>query len=549
MEPQEPQKLVIDLSGMSGLVDRFYGDYAYQSPRPYDRIIGEDGQYADGVFNPIARLGQFSPAPKTYKSFPSETSAIVGATISDNVNQKPYFLDRGDLTNGRLYSAGNLASYLGAITVNRVISGAVGTDLELYTVSGARGLFYTYQKAGGGNMGFYNLASGYNDTHLSTSATSGLVLGATSNHKLIVADNGYMYILDGSAIHKFDGTTSGGTYGSATMNAILFPAMFQLVDGIDLRGKLWVLLTRSTLELSGETGSFSTREFTGVYVWDRKTTTSNFTDFIPISGVKEGRVIFDYEGTPGVFVISSTNYTQLRLFDGNRFVVEKELGLDAYPLFHDSVVVSGGMIKWQGKDGIFYAYGSVTPKGKKQIFKLGDASTEVSASAGSLVKLGGAILDSGGLDKTSASPYSESYTLSFTDSANTTYLRKFYPHATNIDGNLIASTATCYTKVYLLPKLSNVKGITLFYPKKSNAVVTDYNIMALDVYLNHSSTSWGTTHLTKIADGNRGHKYIKIGQPNINSIQISHRCESATVEEALKLMYAVVEYLPSSRLE
>jgi len=73
------QKLVFDLSGIKGLAPRFYGDEPYTSSNHNLRYLGEDGQFAEGIFNPINTLGYLSPANNTTKTVSSSSSSISNA--------------------------------------------------------------------------------------------------------------------------------------------------------------------------------------------------------------------------------------------------------------------------------------------------------------------------------------------------------------------------------------------------------------------------------------------------------------------------------------
>ena len=81
------------------------------------------------------------------------------------------------------------------------------------------------------------------------------------------------------------------------------------------------------------------------------------------------------------------------------------------------------------------------------------------------------------------------------------------------------------SKVYELPKLSMITGITVYYPKLSAANDAD---VTLTTYLNYSSTPTTTQtinyqNVSSGGDGNRGFKYIPLGggnYDNVNAIQI-----------------------------
>lgn len=59
-------KLQIDLSGRAGLAPRFWGDIDRTVATPELRILGKEGQMADGIYNPFRRYGYMSPANATF---------------------------------------------------------------------------------------------------------------------------------------------------------------------------------------------------------------------------------------------------------------------------------------------------------------------------------------------------------------------------------------------------------------------------------------------------------------------------------------------------
>src|SRR3990167_7225649 len=291
---------IIDLSGKGGLAPRFYGDIPLASANWQLRHLGADDMYADGIVNPIAKFGYLGPANNTTKAITSNPSAVIGSTIVDTINSKAYFWEYAT----KLHELDDLTDV--ALDVNRTVTGATGTDLEIYTINGARRLFYAYQKSGGGNIGIWDFASTYDDTWLSATVSGAFNTGATTDTKMIVEDNGIMYILNGTSIAKVDGTTAGGTNGTATANVILFPATFQITDGLDFGGKLWVGLMQSTRSIWGgiSSSTYAYNTLCGVYIWDRKSAISDFTNFVPITGIREIRNIFSFQNTIWCFTVS-----------------------------------------------------------------------------------------------------------------------------------------------------------------------------------------------------------------------------------------------------
>ena len=141
-------------------------------------------------------------------------------------------------------------------------------------------------------MGVYSNFTTFDPRFLSTSALGGFSLGATNNHRMAIADNGFMYIIDGYDVHKFDGTESSGISGRAYPSVLTFPEPYQLVDATDGRGFLWIGVTGTTRNLTGSDNQQSIENLCGVYVWDRLSSRVNTTDFIFLSGAKEIRKVF-----------------------------------------------------------------------------------------------------------------------------------------------------------------------------------------------------------------------------------------------------------------
>ena len=74
-------KTVIDLSGIKGLTNRFYGDKSLTASQPHLRYFGDDGELAVGIFNPISTLGYMSPANNTTKACTGTTGFLLTSFI------------------------------------------------------------------------------------------------------------------------------------------------------------------------------------------------------------------------------------------------------------------------------------------------------------------------------------------------------------------------------------------------------------------------------------------------------------------------------------
>ena len=622
------EKLIIDLSGSGGLVNRFYGDYPYSVGHPELAIYGADNQYASGIVNPIAKYGYLSPASTTYISVNSEadsTANVVAATEVDEVNQFGFFYDYKTKLRRIITLQENTFT---ATPIS--IASTIGTDLQFYTVNGIRHLFFAYKTATAADIGVWNLTgltgTGVNgtsgflkyDTQTGVWAVGETVTGGTSGGigivqsdkdrgttgtlllrnwngiafqsgetltgsiagsaranggissvyqaflsveptnnftlghnfiRMIPADNGYMYILDGSAVHKFDGTTAGGAMGTASANVLLFPSEYVLTDSIDLRGRLWITLLRSSRDIYTPTSNPILSDYCGVYVWDRKTTGTSTEDFIEVSGVREIRVIVAFQGAPTVFTVSSTGYTQIRMWNGNEFKVVKELGAEAYPRFHDSVFISGDMMTWLGNDGKWYFYGKITPESNNGLYIVGDLTTEI--TAGSTFRNSGAILMVGNAvaGGTGENILPEVYYASFLDSTNAKIL-KWFPHAFVPAGVAQKAATGSYKNIAkALPKLSIVHNITIFYPPIGSAGTT--TLMNVDIYFNQSTTAWNASSIAVTqTDAQRSYKSIPVNAHGVNFIQLGVSYPASTNISAIPTpSYALIEYEPTGKIQ
>lgn len=523
-------QLIIDLSGRGGLAPKHSGD-VFASATPERRYIGGEGQMADGIFNPFKRYGYMSPAinATTTITFTGGThDAQFGSSIYDEVNDDFYFAERGL----QIFKGDTLDD----TEIDRVLNlaGATFTDLEIYEVNGARRLFYSYQSAGGGDIGIATLPfSANNNTWLTASASGGSALGATNNHRMIKADNGFMYVLDGNAIHKIDGKTTGGANGTATMNAITFPTNFQLTDGVDHGGYLWCAMLRRTTDITVPDRITNMVSEAGVYVWNRLTSTSTTANYIPIHGIREIKKIYVApNGEIRIICISATKAVQIRRFNGSTFEIVDEIAVnDASPNFPDGVQVVDSLTYWLGNDKTLYAHGSFLKGEPEGVYKLsGLSSTE------SLITSGAALF--GGTGNNAG------FYLAWTD-GSTKALKKFFPFASSTVGSVsqIGHIGNVYTLVKFLPILSTVTDIQIYCLPTATGSST---IATLKIYLNQSTTAFKSYSITKTI-ASKGYIEIPINKPYVNAIQLKIEFSTAeTSSDDFQPAFAIVNYEPTN---
>lgn len=536
-------KLPINLSGSAGLVDLYAGDLRFGQSTPNLRNRGKDGQYATGVVNPLRVYGYVSPGNNSVTAISDAgLTTLTRAIKVDEANAKIYYFDL--LGSGsKIHKIDGLDSTSG--TVIRTITGATATDLEIYTVNGTRKLFYSYAKSGGGNIGVFDLTSTYDDTWLSGTATGGFNTGATTQTRMVIADNGFMYVLDGNAVHKVDGTTDGGASGTVTANVLLFPSFFTLVDATDFRGLMWIGVIQSPIDPFAT--SLSSPAGVGIYVWDRQSTRVSMTDFIYIPGVMGIKAVFSYENTCYCFAISNSKFTQIRAYDGKNFTVVKQLGYNAYPRYPKSVVQLSNGFMWLGVDGIMYFYGRPIPSADNGLFQIGDISANI-AGGTTFSQTGAITAVSTNLSSTAGeASIQDMIILTYTDTGVNAYIKQYLPYVAYANSAVVTgNTGLMKTLVYQLPKLSTVDFITLYFPPLSSGGAT--SSLAVDVYLNQSTTSTATTTLT-LDDGTRGYHVIPVGKTNVNFIQIGFTWVATGLTSAIMLSSADIEYTPTTKLK
>ena len=539
--------ILIPLSGTKGLTPTYSGFPAKESSRFNLDPSGDNQMYADGIINPFRTPGFLSPACDSVQTLTAATaySGIIQATQVDEVNSIIYAFERS--ANPDIYTFSSFTATAANITAGITATAGMGTDFEIYSVNGVRALFFTYKQTGGGGgeMGMYNFSS-FNARFLSTTATNGFNLNSDANHRMVKSDNGIMYILDGNYVHDFDGTLNGGVNGTGLFRHLQFPQPYQISDGVDGLGFIWLAISGTTRDIFGTDQGTTAEIPCSVIPWNRQDTSFKIGNAIPVPGAKEIRVIFWYESVPWIFTLSANRTTEIRKYDGRQFSTQFELHRDAIPRFHDSVQVRGRLVYWLGQgDGIIYVMGRVTRDSKIGLYKLGDMSTKIS---GETFSSGGAIAIAGGEPGVTSGDYEEPETIiaNFSTGSTENYARRFFPHSRTITGLTLNSHQGDFRSVVtLLPKLSELKGITLFYPQLTTG---SSDALSLQVFKNRSSNIAQTATITQ-TDGQRGWFYMPLSEHNVNAVQLGIRYSTAVVVGSqIEPEYAEIDYEPTEKL-
>lgn len=503
-------KLYIDLSGRAGLAQKFQGDMNDSTGQPQRRYLGEKDQMSQGIYSPLRRYGYMASAPNTFVDVTAASGSFdnIRATIYDSITQDYYLGDQA----GAIWQGDDATD----LTLAKIgpMSGTTPQicDFEIYQVNGSRKLFYLYTNTAGTNCGIADIPfASSDDDWLSTAPVNPITITTTGNPFLVLADNGYMYLIATNAVHKIDGTTGGGTNGTITQNVLLFPPDFNIIDGFDWKGSIYLAVVSNTsLVGSASTAAFSER-VVGVYVWDRQSTQIRMQDFIPMKGVKEIRSIFvSPSGRVRAIVVSSERYVQLREYNGTTFEIIEELGLAAYPQFRDSVTSLGGLNVWMATDGYMYAYGRITPKDQEALYILGDTTSVLTGTFTS-----GALLL---LDANSSTTTTRSGIIwSGEKSGPTNYVKVWYPFGEGTINSVAmnGNQGNVYTLVQMFPYLAKVNYIRVYHLPGTTSGSTVEG--TLSWYLNQSTTATGTTNITR-TDIVRGYKYLAAGQTSVFAI-------------------------------
>jgi len=506
-------QLIIDLSGREGLAPRFFGDVGSSSSSPNLRYLGAKGQVAEGVYNPLRKYGYMCASEATFSDV-TVASGAPGETFTTSIY---------DPVNDDFYVSGGQKVYKGTdLTVSDVASvldlGSTGTptmlDFEIYMINDVQRLFYLYEK--GGNMlcgeavlPFASANSDWLDTDVSGAFTNGLT---NASAFMRVADNGFMYIFQDNNIHVVDGTGEGGATGTVTANVIQFPITFSIIDAIDYKGYIMVLIKQTT-KLTATKANVSY----GVYVWDRQSTVVNSRDYIPLTGIDRAHKIYVApNGNVRLMVTKPNEITEIREYTGATFKPIQEVGINAQPESLDGLTQMGELTVWLSNDKYVLAHGSILPGEKEGLFRLGKIVDASSITAGAI------IYGNNGL--------------------YLSYLGQAFEFVHwNINGTTTAAQGDIYTLVQYLPQMSTVKNVEIYCSPITNTGTT--KVADIKTYFNQSTTAF-KTHNADRDQVSRGYVDFELNKPFVNSIQLEIEHSTNGTNEFCP-SFAVVEYEPT----
>lgn len=498
-------------------INNFSGGLApnHWQGRQYTKMA-MDNMYASGIVNPKRYIGLLAPGNSSLTNLIGIDQLTSGTRV---VRFVPF--DDAAVTAGFTTFYFGQAAKIHAVAATTIqstgdfphtVNAGSGThsahtteaikDLAIYERNGAPYLFYAYSDNTDGDLGYRgNLLS--SPAFLATEdafsgATGGAVLDKNFDIVLEAADNGFLYVMNGNLLHKFDGTGASDVVTTSLLN---FRIPWQIVDARDGLGYLWIALTRAARGGFGLASASNTLRPNMVYVWNRNTTTLSEQNSIPVEGVSHIFAIFFHNGVPHIFTLGFDGIVQLRRYNGRDFEIVREIsgtdGVSGAPANRHAITSFQHGILWQDKRGSWYYYGKAMDGSNDALFQVGGniGTTGTSGQAGAIIQHDGEEL------------------LTSTNDASNERVTRFAP----FKANTTADVTEFFTKVYELPKLSRIIRMTVYFPAFIQQSSQNVN---LKLYKNMSTSSSTTNTINLSTDNTRTFKNFEIALENVNQIQL-----------------------------
>lgn len=348
-------------------------------------------------------------------------------------------------------------------------------------------------------------------------------------NRFVLADNGFLYVLNKDMVHKIDGTPSGGPTGTVTYTVLQTQANFVFFDGVDYRGNMILAMNQlnSTNDMRNTPSSNFTPVLCGVYVWDRLSTISRMKDFIPLYGMKEIRRIWvSHRGDVLVMAVGSNNTTNIFQYFGTGFKFLKSIGINAYPMQWSALQVGTNCTYWCGYDGTLYGWGSPDFSEPDSLFQLIDLTTTATTNhpaQTALYRTGAMLLTNATYSVTAgdASGLENIYMSYAYNTASPLFeIVKYIPNAIDIQDSVtpVANVGGVFSLVKRLPVFATVNYVRVY--NLPTSTVGNSTIATVRVYVNHSSTELLNSPVTQ-KEAALGYKYIAINKPDVYAVQIS----------------------------
>lgn len=541
---------IIDFTGSKGLTNNFWGDTHRTTSQPNLRYDAKEGEMVEGIYNPLIYTGYLAPSNNSLLTISTgtvSTSWWSGIVTQDflrlylgNDNEHVWTGDISFVDTGVTYTyeIGDVVKFEDLGDKATSLIGA----FCVYQINEVQKIFYSSAShIGVASMDF---ATSDND-YFSTLTTGGFGMNLSAPSVFMrVADNGFMYIFDGFTVHKLDGNATGGATGTATQDVLLFPEnLYRISDAIDSRGLMYIAI--NTLNFYSATDKTPTElgsSLCGVYVWDRLSTSVRTRDFIPIESIQKiVRIWTHSDGILHLMTIGSNGLTQIRRYNGNQFVLIKELPRGAKVSLLDGLIVAEGMTIWAGDDGYIYGYRD------NAVFKMIQYTSNTLSGTGGTVLLyasNNAFTATSGFRTDRPSIY-----IAYRDSGQNSLIKRWFIYGTGTltDDNggsgeafisplpFKANQGNVYTPVYYMPFLCDMKSLTIYCAPGTTSDST--TVATMKIYFNQSSSVGMTKTITK-ADVAKGYVAIDINKAFVNAVQFE-------IEWDTDLVLGTDDFMPS----
>jgi hypothetical protein len=520
------------------------------NPTTFGNRFGKPGQILSGDVNPFYQPGYLVGGNTTFTAITNEAS-LANSRSERWINVDDNVID----TSSGVSIYGVQANKVHAInptTSTLVITGswphtvdATGgahdahttfalDDIVEYQLNGVRKVFYSYRDNTDGDISTWDGTTFIATEDVFSTATGGAVLTKTHPISMVTSQNGFMYVLQGSFVYKFDGTTAGGAGGTVS-TVLTLPNSRLFVDAVDHQGKLWLLTqpkhTKAPSSTAEKFDGFPSRSIS-VIAWNRDSTVISTENTIKIDGCEEAFYITVIAGVVHVFArgtsaFSSRGTVKIFAYNGNKFVLVKEVGdsLTGTPACRGAFIPFEGGVLWQDINGLLFWYGNILAEGDSvqgSLFTVGRSGADAGTGGAIIDKSGAAIyvqrLVSGAIKMGS---------IAFGSSANA------------------GSTANLYLAPVELPKLSTINGITVVFYAESNASTSTLGFSIL----NKNNGTAITKNIDLDVDIPRGYVYFPLAMEKSNMVGLYIASQSGlTLATMPKIARIEIDYTPIGRL-
>lgn len=468
------------------------------------------------------------------------------------VSKSSHRLVAGDVV--RFLTTGALPTGLTAGTNYYVIT--AGLTASVFQISATKG--GAAINTSGTQSGTHTLYPGL-QTHGMSAATgysASLIFPLSSGFGLptqraivaVASDNGFAYFGNGSILNKFDGSGTAGINGTVTGRVLELSNNREIFDMVDGLGKIWIL-TRTVSKSGATSGSPGVGLSPSVVVWNRQSTTVGIDDNIPINAV-DVYGIYIYNGIPYVWGKSHNGVNKLFVYTGRTFEPIAEIGLRGLvtsdlvqggsgaeigvPAMKSGSITSyaGGMLWGDAHSNMFW-YGSINPG-------------IINPSVYWIARLDGTTASGGGAIFVGGSTSSGMQTLYGSHLAITTINMSSVDLT---DMSQVGSGITVYTSAIELPKLSTIKGVTIFFNENANADTGTTTVKVYNSWKKASGKYLVTKSIDHDVDIPRGWVYFPMDMENSNLVQLSFTYNgTTTLANSPQITRIEVDYVPTNKL-